>query len=109
MIAYCGLDCDKCDAQIATINNDDDLREKTAKLWTELNGVEITKEMINCVGCCADGVKTPFCDSLCEIRKCAMAKAYDNCGKCKELESCEKIKMILGNNEEARCNLQREK
>ena len=109
MIAYCGLDCEKCDARKATINNDDILREKTAKLWTELNGVEITKEMIICMGCCSNGVKTPFSESLCEIRKCAMAKAYENCGKCKELESCEKIKMIIENNEEARSNLQREK
>ena len=28
MIAYCGLDCEKCDAYLATINNDQDLREK---------------------------------------------------------------------------------
>ena len=37
MIAYCGLDCEKCDAYIATINDDQKLREKTAKLWAELN------------------------------------------------------------------------
>ena len=40
MIAHCGLDCSKCDAYIATINNDDELRESVAKLWSELNGVE---------------------------------------------------------------------
>ncbi len=28
LIAYCGLDCEKCDARIATLNNDNDLREK---------------------------------------------------------------------------------
>lgn len=28
MIAYCGLDCEKCDAYIATINDDQELREK---------------------------------------------------------------------------------
>ena len=33
MIAYCGLDCEKCDAYLATINNDQHLREKTAELW----------------------------------------------------------------------------
>ena len=27
-IAYCGLDCEKCDARIATIHDDDALREK---------------------------------------------------------------------------------
>ena len=37
MIAYCGLDCKKCDAYLATIHDDQALREKTAKLWAELN------------------------------------------------------------------------
>ena len=37
MIGYCGLDCEKCDAYIATVNDDQALREKTAKLWAELN------------------------------------------------------------------------
>ena len=31
MIGYCGLDCEKCDAYIATVNDDQTLREKTAK------------------------------------------------------------------------------
>ena len=30
LIACCGLDCEKCDARIATITNDSALREKTA-------------------------------------------------------------------------------
>ena len=33
LIAYCGLDCEKCDARIATLNNDNALREKVAELW----------------------------------------------------------------------------
>lgn len=37
MIGFCGLDCEKCDAYMATINDDQALREKTAKLWAELN------------------------------------------------------------------------
>ena len=36
MIGYCGLDCEKCDAYKATANDDQVLREKTAKLWAEL-------------------------------------------------------------------------
>ena len=39
MIAYCGLDCETCDAYLATINDDQALREKTAKLWAELKCV----------------------------------------------------------------------
>ena len=34
LIACCGLDCENCAARIATVNNDDELREKTAKEWS---------------------------------------------------------------------------
>lgn len=65
LIGCCGLDCEKCDARIATLTNDNALREKTAALWTKLNGVTILPEMISCTGCRIEGVKTPFCDRLC--------------------------------------------
>ena len=104
-IAYCGLDCEACEAYLATIHNDDALREKVAKHWSELNGVEITPEMINCEGCRMDGVKTPFCDSLCEIRQCALGKIVETCADCDKVKTCGKVEMILGNSEEARRNL----
>ena len=44
LIGCCGLDCETCDARVATVTNDDALREKTAALWTKLNGVTITPE-----------------------------------------------------------------
>ena len=68
MIAPCGLDCETCEARLATVNDDNELRSKVAREWSELNSVEITPEMINCSGCRIDGVKTPYCDSLCPIR-----------------------------------------
>jgi len=102
MIAYCGLDCERCDAYIATLKNDNVLREKVAKLWSELNGVEITSEMINCQGCRADGAKTPYCENLCGIRQCALGKQYDTCGNCSKILSCSKVSMIIGNNKEAK-------
>ena len=56
LIACCGLDCENCTARIATVNNDDELREKTAKEWSVLNNTpEITAETIHCMGCRADG------------------------------------------------------
>ena len=100
-IAYCGLDCEKCEAYKATINHDDELRKKVAKEWSEWNQVDITPEMINCVGCRADGVKTPFCESLCQIRQCGLGRGYRTCGYCDELESCKKITMITSNNPDA--------
>lgn len=107
MIAYCGLDCEKCDAYLATLHDDQALREKTAALWTRLNGVPITPEMINCQGCRADGVKTVFCDSLCAIRQCAMKKGVTTCGGCPELEICPTVGTIHSNNAEALENLKR--
>ena len=104
LIAYCGLDCESCEARIATARNDDALREKVAALWSELNGVEITSEMINCVGCRIDGAKTPYCESLCPIRQCALGKKLKTCGSCAEHMTCEKLGMILKNNGEARRN-----
>ena len=104
-IAYCGLDCEGCDARIATANNDDALRKKVAKLWSELNGVPITPDMIFCDGCRMNGRKTPYCESLCPIRQCALEKGVSTCAGCGELLTCEKVGMILENNDEARKRL----
>ena len=101
LIAYCGLDCEKCNARIATINNDDTLRDKTARLWAEINHAPITKEMINCYGCRVDGMKTPYCESMCAIRQCALSKGLATCGDCVGLEDCETVGMVLANSAEA--------
>ena len=106
-IAYCGLDCEKCDAYIATKTNDDVLRAKTAKLWSELNGVTILPEQINCEGCRVDGIKTVYCDKLCPIRQCAMGKNHTTCGDCENMHTCEKVGMVIGNNEAALNNLKK--
>ena len=79
MIGYCGLDCEKCDAYIATVNDDQALREKTAKLWAELNNAP--------------------------IRKCALNKGVSTCGDCPDLENCPTVGAILENNPSALENL----
>lgn len=107
MIAYCGLNCEKCDAYLATIHDDQVLREKTAKLWAELNQAPILPEHINCQGCRVEGVKTVFCDSLCEIRQCALKKGVSTCGDCPELENCQIVGAVISNNPEALENLKR--
>ncbi len=107
MIAYCGLDCEKCDAYIATINDDQALREKTAKLWTELNNAPILPEHINCQGCRVSGIKTVYCDSICTIRQCAMKNGVTTCGDCPNFEKCQKVERIIKNNPAALENLTR--
>ena len=105
MIAYCGQDCEKCDAYLATINDDQALREKTAKQWAELNHAPILPEHINCLGCRTDGVKTVFCDSLCEIRQCVLKKGVTTCGDCPNMDECQTASTIIANNPDALQNL----
>ena len=57
-------------------------------------------------GCRIDGVKTPYCDSLCPIRQCAREKQMETCGGCLEMKSCEKVGAIIGNNSDARGRLE---
>lgn len=107
LIACCGLDCEKCDARIATINNDNVLREKVAKRWSQLNAITITPEMINCVGCRLDGVKTVYCDSLCPIKKCVKSKNLEHCGQCLAVDECQTVEMVFKNSSDAKDNLKK--
>ena len=104
-IGFCGLDCETCEARIATIRHDEALRVQVAKDWSELNSTEITPEMIHCTGCRIDGPKTPYCESICPIRQCAMKKKIETCGNCGEMENCEKLAAIIRNTPEAARNL----
>ena len=106
LIACCGLDCEKCQARIATVNDDDALRAKVAREWSELNHVTITPEMINCLGCRVEGPKTPFCESLCPIRLCVRAKSYDTCAPCPDLRTCSMLAMITSTNSDALARLE---
>ena len=47
MIAFCGLDCEQCEARIATINNDNNLRKKVADKWSKKNNPEIRQKLLN--------------------------------------------------------------
>lgn len=105
-IAYCGLDCEACEARLATVHDDNERREKVAKYWSELNGVEISPEMINCSGCRMPGPKTPYSDSLCPIRPCAMSHHIESCGNCCKMKVCKMLGQITANNAEARYRLE---
>lgn len=106
LIACCGLDCENCDARIATVANDDMLREETARKWSEMNNVpEITADTINCMGCRADGAKFAFCSNYCGIRKCVYEKGFNTCGDCEELEHCPVVGAVFQHNSVAKENL----
>ena len=105
MIACCGLDCNTCDARIATINNDDELRKVTAEKWQKFyNASGITAEMINCTGCLEEGAKIAHC-SECEVRNCVIAKGYRTCSDCGELMTCQIVTSIHKHVPDALSNL----
>ena len=91
LIACCGLNCAGCDARIATLADDNELRTATAEKWrVQHNAPNILPEMINCTGCMEVGAKFGHCEQ-CEIRNCAISKHFQTCAECETMESCSKV------------------
>lgn len=81
MIAYCGLDCSKCEAYLATRENSATKRQATAQKWSQIYQHDITPEQINCTGCKSGGAKFFYCNT-CEIRRCCTSKGVEHCAAC---------------------------
>ena len=54
-----------------------------------------------------DEFKTVFCESLCEVRKCARSRNVATCGDCSEWRSCPTVGAIIANAPSALQNLER--
>ena len=96
VLGYCGVECSKCPAYIATINNDNELRRRYATEQSEFYGIEILSERINCVGCLEDGEHLGYC-SMCEIRRCCRDRGLETCAECDEYvcEELEKVYTVM--------------
>jgi hypothetical protein len=90
MIAYCGLVCSDCPTYLATQNDDDVARQKTADLYAEKFGLNFKPEDINCDGCKSAGGKLIGYCLTCEIKRCCREKGLENCARCSD-ETCEKL------------------
>jgi hypothetical protein len=107
IIAKCGLVCSECGAYLATVNNSDQLREETAKKWSQMFNVNIDPVSIKCLGCQESDKDKLFNHCLsCGIRLCADEKGYFSCADCPDF-GCEKVMMIWNHNEAARKNLEK--
>jgi len=90
MISYCGLQCHKCPAFLATKKDDDNERKKVAEEWSKHYKSDIKPEHINCLGCTSgEDPIFQYC-RVCEIRKCAREKGLENCAYCDDY-ACEKL------------------
>jgi hypothetical protein len=76
-IAYCCLDCAKCDAYQATIKKDDALRAEVAARW------KMKPEQIECLGCKSE--KALF---SCTLKKCASKRGIPTCAHCPDFATC---------------------
>ena len=102
-MAYCGLLCSHCNAYRATVEDDADLRQKTAAQWSKMFGADIRADDINCLGCRSE-VLFGHCHS-CDIRRCSLEKNHDHCSACDSFE-CEKLEYIFKHDPGARERLE---
>jgi hypothetical protein len=84
MIAYCGLDCSHCPTFLATRNDDDVARAKTAAFYAEKFGLDLKPEDIDCDGCKSQGGKLLGYCHACAIRRCSSGRGLDNCAACED-------------------------
>ncbi len=104
MIAYCGLDCARCNAFKATEAKDQARKVELAKKWTDGLNVEFRPDDINCNGCMSDTI-SGWCTKICKIRPCAEEKKVRTCAHCDDYQ-CTKLKEFLQNEPEATKNLE---
>lgn len=110
MIGYSGLDCETCDAYIATVHDDLVLREKTAKLWAGLNNAPILPEHINCEGCRKIKGEVYWLQyigaEVCPVYDCCVNdKKHENCGSCEKLPCAKFTKDPTISDEQNEANL----
>ena len=105
MIAPCGLDCAKCEAYLATQDNDMEKLKAIAKKWSDEFKVPVQAEHIICDGCNGRGRLAYNAQELCKIRKCTQVKSIENCGKCED-SYCELLTPIFEHEPQAKQRLE---
>lgn len=106
MIAYCGIDCSKCDSYLATQSGKYEELEKVAEKLSRLYQADVKPEYVICDGCKIGKRLSFHCANLCKMRKCCIEKKYNSCIECADF-LCKELQFELNNNPEAIDNLRK--
>lgn len=92
-LSYCGINCSTCPAYVATQKDQENVKIKIAKLWSDKDHQYEACE-ISCKGCHEPwGKKFRHCQE-CEVRACARGKLYATCAECPDYP-CNKLEHLL--------------
>lgn len=109
MVSFCGLDCSTCPAFVATKEENEEFKIKTAKAWSKTYKADIKPEDILCYGCHETDSEKLFSHcKVCEIRRCGIAKEVKNCAFCDDY-ICEKLATLFQYVPDAKTTLEKEK
>ena len=79
--ACCGFDCKEC----------------------PLYGTQGSQgHAMRCTGCRGEGIRHPFCDDGCQIRRCVMAKGIATCAECSRISSCPTVAELFSRSPKAK-------
>ena len=111
-LAYCGVDCTKCDVRKATRDDDEEARKRALKLWEKTAqehwGMKtLDPAILKCQGCRAEGEAIFKGCRHCPIRRCCRKRGLASCGLCPEWRACERLVELFADAPEARGNLAR--
>lgn len=104
MIAYCGIDCFKCESYIATQSGSGKELAKVAEKLARRYRADVKPEYVICDGCKADKRHSFFCDNLCKMRTCCVEKEYESCIECSGFP-CKELQSELDHSVDAKNNL----
>ncbi len=105
LIAFCGLDCSKCEAYQATQANDEAWKQRVADQWKAEYNVDVGIAGVTCDGCTAvDGRYGAHCYD-CDIRQCGLERGVANCAACPDY-TCEKLQSFFAFASDAKANLE---
>ncbi len=94
MTSYCGINCEECEAFIATQNQDNHLKTQVAKRWSALYGRQIKPEEVFCKGCRSKGTQGIYCHTMCPIKPCCRERQIETCAECEKFV-CKDLQQVF--------------